>query len=201
MPRKDADEKLRGEVEYVGDMVVPGMLQGKVLRSPLPHARIRSIDVSAAERIPGVVAILTGDDFLDRNPYWGHAIKDRPIVAIDKVRHVGEPVVAVAAIDEATADAAIRAITVDYEELPVAGTILIRIGVFRISADSSLAGVRKPVVVIIHVEQIVDPVSIGIDIGQLLRIGWVVLDRADVPEVVRRPGGPGLVQRGEPGGG
>ena len=123
MPRKDADEKLRGEVEYVGDMVVPGMLQGKVLRSPLPHARILSIDVSAAERIPGVVAILTGDDFLDRDPYWGHAIKDRPVVAIDKVRHVGEPVAAVAAIDEATAEAAVRAIEVDYEELPVAGDI------------------------------------------------------------------------------
>jgi CO/xanthine dehydrogenase Mo-binding subunit len=123
MARVDAAEKLRGEAEYVGDMVVPGMLQGKVLRSQLPHARIRSIDASAAEAMPGVVAVLTGADFLDSDPYWGHAIKDRPIVAIDKVRHVGEPVAAVAAIDEATAEAAVAAIDVEYEDLPVAGTI------------------------------------------------------------------------------
>ena len=123
MVRVDAAEKLRGEAAFVGDMVVPGMLHGKVLRSPLPHARIRSIDSAAAAAMPGVVAILDGADFLDRDPYWGHAIKDRPVVAIDKVRHVGEPVVAVAALDEATADAAIRVIEVDYEELPVVGTI------------------------------------------------------------------------------
>jgi CO/xanthine dehydrogenase Mo-binding subunit len=123
VPRVDAAEKLRGEAQYVGDMVVPGMLHGKVLRSTLPHARIRGIDTSAAQAMPGVVAILTGADFADSDPYWGHAIKDRPIVAIDKVRHVGEPVAAVAAIDEATAEAAVAAIEVDYEDLPVAGTI------------------------------------------------------------------------------
>jgi CO/xanthine dehydrogenase Mo-binding subunit len=123
VPRVDAAEKLRGEAAFVGDMTVPRMLYGKVLRSDLPHAHIRDIDTAAAEAIPGVIAILTGRDFLDSDPYWGHAIKDRPIVAIDKVRHVGEPVAAVAAVDEATADAAIRAIEVDYEELPVVGTI------------------------------------------------------------------------------
>jgi len=123
MPRVDAMEKLRGEAAYVGDMVVPGMLHGKVLRSTLPHARIRSIDTSAAEALPGVVAVLTAADLMDMDPYWGHAIKDRPIVAIDKVRHVGEPVAAVAAIDEATAEAAVAAIEVEYEELPVVGTI------------------------------------------------------------------------------
>ena len=122
--RVDAAEKLSGEAQYVGDMVVPDMLHGKVLRSTMPHALIRSVDTSAAERMPGVVAILTGADFLDSDPYWGHAIKDRPIVAIDKVRHVGEPVVAVAAVDEATAEAAVRAIVVEYEELPVVGTLV-----------------------------------------------------------------------------
>ena len=121
--RVDAAEKLSGQAQYVGDMVVPGMLHGKVLRSTMPHALIRGIDFGAATDMPGVVAILSGADFLDSDPYWGHAIKDRPIVAIDRVRHVGEPVVAVAAVDEATAEAAIAAITVDYEELPVAGTI------------------------------------------------------------------------------
>lgn len=123
MPRADAAEKLRGEVLYVGDMVVPGMLHGKVLRSPWPHASIRSIDASAAEELDGVVAVLTGADLEGGDPYWGHAIKDRPIVAMGKVRHVGEPVAAVAATSEAIAEAALALIDVDYEELPVAGTI------------------------------------------------------------------------------
>lgn len=123
MPRVDAAEKLRGEARYVGDMQVPGMLHGKVLRSPYPHARIVSIDVSAALARPGVVAVLTGDDTLDIDPYWGHAIKDRPIVAIGEVRFAGEPVAAVAAVDEATAEAAIAEIVVEYEELPVVGTV------------------------------------------------------------------------------
>ena len=123
LPRVDAAEKLRGEAIYVGDITLPGMLHGKVLRSQLPHARILGIDTRAASATPGVVAILTGADLLDLDPYWGHAIKDRPIVAIDRVRHVGEPVAAVAAVDEATAEAALRHIVVDYEELPVVGTI------------------------------------------------------------------------------
>ncbi len=123
MPRVDAGEKLRGEARYVGDMSVPGMLHGKVLRSPFPHARIISIDVSAALALPGVVAVLTGEDTLDIDPYWGHAIKDRPIVAIGEVRFVGEPVAAVAAEDEATAEAALAEIVVEYEELPVVGTL------------------------------------------------------------------------------
>ena len=123
MRRVDADEKLRGEAQYVGDIVVPGMLHGKVLRSPVPHARIASIDASEALAMPGVVAVLTGDDLLDIDPFWGHAIKDRPIVAMGVVRFVGEPVAAVAAVDEATADAAVKAIAVEYEDLPVVGTL------------------------------------------------------------------------------
>lgn len=123
MARVDAAEKIRGEARYVGDMSVPGMLHGRVLRSPLPHAVIVSIDTSAALARPGVVAVLTGADLMDIDPYFGHAIKDRPIVAIDEVRFVGEPVVAVAAVDEATAEAALADIAVEYEELPVVGTI------------------------------------------------------------------------------
>jgi CO/xanthine dehydrogenase Mo-binding subunit len=123
MARVDAGEKLAGQAVYVGDVVMPGMLHGKVLRSPMAHARIASIDRDAALAIPGVVAILTGADLLDIDPYFGHAIKDRPIVAIDRVRHVGEPVAAVAAVDEAVAEAAVAAIRVAYEELPVVGTL------------------------------------------------------------------------------
>jgi CO/xanthine dehydrogenase Mo-binding subunit len=122
-PRRDAHEKLRGQAQFVGDLVVPRMLHGKVLRSPVPHARIVSIDTSAAEKIPGVVCVLTGADLADIDPYYGHAIKDRPIVAIDKVRFHGEQVAAVAAETPAAAGAAVDAIEVEYEELPVVATV------------------------------------------------------------------------------
>jgi CO/xanthine dehydrogenase Mo-binding subunit len=122
-PRRDGEEKLRGQAQFAGDIVVPHMLHGKVLRSPLPHARLVRVDARAAEGIPGVVCVLTGADLEGRDPYWGHAIRDRPIVAFDKVRFAGEPVAAVAAEDEATALAALDAIDVEYEELPVVGDL------------------------------------------------------------------------------
>jgi CO/xanthine dehydrogenase Mo-binding subunit len=104
-------------------MLVPRMLHGKVLRSPYAHARIVAIDASAAERIPGVICVLTSADLRDIDPYYGHAIKDRPIVAIDKARFHGEPVAAVAAETVAAAAAAVEAIAVEYEELPVVATL------------------------------------------------------------------------------
>jgi CO/xanthine dehydrogenase Mo-binding subunit len=122
-PRRDAREKLGGRAQFVGDIVVPRMLHGRVLRSPVAHGRIVSIDTSAAERIPGVVCVLTGTDLGDIDPYYGHAIKDRPIIAIDKVRFHGEQVAAVAAETVAAATAAVEAIDVEYEELPVVGTV------------------------------------------------------------------------------
>ena len=112
-PRRDAREKLRGQAQFVGDMLIPRMLHGKVLRSPIAHGRIVSIDTSAAETIPGVVCVLTGVDLQDIDPYYGHAIKDRPIVAIDKVRFHGEQVAAVAAETPAAAAAAVEAIAVE----------------------------------------------------------------------------------------
>ncbi len=123
VPRKDGREKLSGQAQYIGDIEVTGMLHGKVLRSPVAHARIQSINTSAALEMDGVVTVLTGADLTDIEPYYGHAIKDRPIIAIDRARFAGEPVAAVAAVDEATAEAALRAIEVEYEELPVLGTI------------------------------------------------------------------------------
>jgi CO/xanthine dehydrogenase Mo-binding subunit len=122
-PRKDAREKLRGQAEFVGDLVVPRMLHGKVLRSALAHARVVSVDTREAESMPGVVCVLTGSDLVDLDGYWGHAIKDRPIVAFDRVRFAGEPIAAVAAEDEAGAEAAVDAIHVEYEELPLAATL------------------------------------------------------------------------------
>ena len=116
--RADAAEKLRGQARYVGDIAVPGMLHGEVLRSEIPAGRIRSIDTAAAQAMPGVRCILVGADLRDLDPFYGHAIRDRPIIAIDVVRFAGEPVAVVAAETEAQAEAAVRAIRVDYEPLP-----------------------------------------------------------------------------------
>ncbi len=121
-PRRDARDKLRGKAQFAGDLVVPRMLHGRVLRSPIAHGRIVSIDTSAAEPVAGVVCVLTGRDLADM-PCYGHAIKDRPIVAIDTVRFHGEPVAAVAAETPAAAAAAVEAIEVEYEELPVVGDV------------------------------------------------------------------------------
>ena len=119
--RADYLEKVTGEAVFASDVAVPGMLHGRILRSTLPHARIRGIDASAALAMPGVVAVLTGADLVNlggRNPHWGLYLKDRPVIAIDRVRYVGDPVAAVAAVDEFTAEEALDAIVVDYEPLP-----------------------------------------------------------------------------------
>jgi CO/xanthine dehydrogenase Mo-binding subunit len=112
--RVDALEKVTGKAKFVGDIAVPGMLYGKILRSTFPHARIRSIDASQAETLPGVIAVLTAADITDLNPIYN----GRPVIAMNKVRYVGEPVAAVAAEDLATAEEALASIHVDYEELP-----------------------------------------------------------------------------------
>ncbi|VAW09303.1 Xanthine dehydrogenase, molybdenum binding subunit, partial [hydrothermal vent metagenome] len=122
-PRVDAVAKISGSADYVGDLEFAGMLHGKVLRSDIGHGRIQEIDTETAERMPGVVAVLTGKDLRDIDPYFGHAIRDRPIVAIDAVRFVGEPVAAVAAETEAQAEAALLAITVEYTDLPIVANL------------------------------------------------------------------------------
>src|SRR5579862_2064361 len=126
-------------------MEMAGMLHGQVLRSPFAHARIRSIDARAALEMPGVAAVLTGADLEDIEPYYGHAIKDRPIVALDRVRFAGEPVAAVAAVDLATAEAAVRAIEVEYEELPVLGTLD-----QALAADAPRLHERRPKIGLFH---------------------------------------------------
>ncbi len=95
--RADGRSKLAGKAEFTADIRVPGMLYGAVLRSPVAHARVLAIDTSAAENVDGVAAVLTGADLSDLDPYYGHALRDRPIVAIDRVRFVGEPVAVIAA--------------------------------------------------------------------------------------------------------
>ena len=112
--RVDGFDKVTGAAKFVGDITVPGMLYGKILRSTYPHARLRSIDTSQAEALAGVVAVLTAADLGDLNLIYN----GRPVIATDKVRYVGEPVAAVAAVDLETAEEALGLIEVDYEELP-----------------------------------------------------------------------------------
>ena len=117
--RIDAVEKVSGAAVYTVDIELPGMLHARVLRSPHGHARIRTIDASAARAMPGVHAVLTRDETASLPmPVYGYFIKDQPIVATDKVRYEGDIVAAVAAEDEATANRALAAIRVDYEPLP-----------------------------------------------------------------------------------
>ena len=114
VPRVDGIEKVTGQAKFLGDLVVPGMLHGKILRSAYPHARILAIDTSKAEALPGVAAVLTAADLGDSVPTYN----GRPVIAANKVRYVGEPVAAVAATDLATAEEAMSLIDVQYEELP-----------------------------------------------------------------------------------
>ena len=116
IPKLDAADKVTGRLRYVADVRLPGMLHGKLLRSPYPHARIRKIDTSAAERLPGVMAVITGRDMPQKR--FGHLVKDITFLPLDKVRYIGEPVAAVAAVDEETAERALDLIDVEYEELP-----------------------------------------------------------------------------------
>jgi CO/xanthine dehydrogenase Mo-binding subunit len=114
--RVDAAEKITGQAVYGYDLVLPQMLYGKVLFSTKAHAKIKRIDTRKAKALPGVVAVVTGDD-----APWTHgeSVKDKPFLARGKVRYIGEPVAAVAAEDEDTAQAAVKLIEVEYEDLPV----------------------------------------------------------------------------------
>ena len=115
--RGDAAAKAAGAFSYAGDLTVPGMLVGRTLRSPHAHARILRVDTSAAVRIPGVAAVITAAD-VPGLAYYGLSEADQPVLAADEVRHVGEPVAAVAALDASTAARALAAIVVEYQPLP-----------------------------------------------------------------------------------
>jgi CO/xanthine dehydrogenase Mo-binding subunit len=117
IPKLEIREKVLGRARYIADLIRPGMLHAAILPSPHAHARILGYDLTAALALPGVVAIVTGDDFA-ADALMGPFIKDEGALAKGKVRYVGEPVAAVAAEDEATARQAARLIEVAYEELP-----------------------------------------------------------------------------------
>ncbi|MDR1531464.1 MAG: xanthine dehydrogenase family protein molybdopterin-binding subunit [Clostridiales bacterium] len=113
--RLDAAAKTTGEALYTADMKFPNMLHMKVLRSPHAHARILGMDVTRAQKAPGVVRVVTGRDV--PGPF-GEAVRDQYPIARDKVRYAGEPVAVAVAADENTAAAALDLIRVDYEPLP-----------------------------------------------------------------------------------
>ena len=120
VPRLEGRQKVTGRAEYVHNLSLPGMLHIKVFRSTIAHGRIISIDTSEAKEVAGVYQVVTGEDIrkIIPVPYYGPAFHDQPVLALDKVRHVGEPVAVVLASDPHVAENAVRLITAEYEELP-----------------------------------------------------------------------------------
>jgi len=120
IPRLEATGKVTGRAEYAHNLRLPGMLYGKIFRSTIAHGHIQRIDTTAADAVEGVHLVVTAKDILDviADPHYGPAFHDQPILAIDKVRHVGEPIAVVLASDPHIAEEAASRIAVDYEELP-----------------------------------------------------------------------------------
>ena len=113
----DGLDKIRGKAKFVGDYQLPGMLHTRVLRSPLPHARIVRLDVTPALAVPGVVAAITSEDFIEHS-LWGWPIKDQYILAYHIVLYVGHGIAAVAAETPEAARAGLEVIELELEELP-----------------------------------------------------------------------------------
>ena len=118
IPQRDALDKVKGSAIFTKDIKLKGMLYGKILRSPIPHAKILNIDVSKAEKLPGVKAVVTYKDAPQVKfgiaPIWA----DKLPLESEKVRYIGDEIAAVAAVDEDTAREALDLIRVDFEELP-----------------------------------------------------------------------------------
>ncbi len=117
VPRVDARDKVRGEARFIDDLAFPGMLHAAVVRSSVPHARLRGLDPSSALGLAGVTGVLTAKEIPGENVI--HVVyDDQPALADDRVRYVGEPVALVAATDRRTARAAARLVEINYEALP-----------------------------------------------------------------------------------
>jgi 4-hydroxybenzoyl-CoA reductase alpha subunit len=118
IPHRDAIEKVKGSAVFTSDIKLSGMLHGKILRSPVPHAKIRHIDISKAEKLKGVKAVFTAKDVplikFSISPTWA----DKLILADKKVRYIGDEIAAVVAVDDEIAEEALELIEVDLEELP-----------------------------------------------------------------------------------
>ena len=119
LPLLDGPDKVAGRHVFGADFSVPGMLWGRVLRSPVPHARLLSVDASRAEKLPGVYAVVTGRSMnFPKYSVAGQKLLDDQVLATGKVHYVGDEIAAVAAVDTDTAEEAVRLISVEYEELP-----------------------------------------------------------------------------------
>ncbi len=116
LPKVDALQKVAGETVYADDFFLPRMLYGKLLRSVYPHARIQHVDTSRAEQLPGVLAVITGKDLPIKYGIMP-STQDEEALCVDRTRFVGDPVAAVAAIDEETAERALDLIDIAYEPL------------------------------------------------------------------------------------
>jgi len=118
--RIDALEKVLGTAKYADDLRLPGLLYAKIKRSEVAHAKIIHIDISNAEKLSGVKAVVTGKEFADYfgNPLVGSPLADQPFLAVDKVRFIGDPIAVVAAVNQEIAEEAIDLIKVRYKELP-----------------------------------------------------------------------------------
>jgi CO/xanthine dehydrogenase Mo-binding subunit len=120
VPRLESWLKVTGRAEYIHNLRLPGMLYGKIFRSSVSHGRIKRIDVSAAQAVAGVYRVITSREIreLVPEPYYGPAFHDQPILAVDKVRYVGEPVAVVLASDPHVAEQAAHLIVAEYDALP-----------------------------------------------------------------------------------
>jgi len=117
VPMLDSVARVTGAVDYMVNLRLPNMLFGKIARSQSPHAKLLKVDISNALQVPGVVAVLTGKD-LGSNAFYGVMIKDQGVVAVDRVRYVGEPIAAIAAETLEAAEEAALLVDIEYEELP-----------------------------------------------------------------------------------
>src|SRR5579862_7539911 len=128
--RKEDDRFIQGRGRYVDDVELPGMLHMAILRSPFAHARIRSIDTTRAQELPGVVAVVTGELLAEHNLAWMPTLSGdtQAVLATDKVRMQGQEVACVVAEDAYIAHDALDLIDVDYEPLPVVTTPQAAIG-------------------------------------------------------------------------
>src|SRR5712691_452811 len=117
LPRLEGRDKVTGRAEYTHTMRIPGMLHAKLFRSTVPHGKIKSVNTRAAEKVSGVLHVVTIDAVkkVIPNPYYGPAFHDQPILADGKVRVVGEPVAVVLARDPHGAEEAVQRISAEYE--------------------------------------------------------------------------------------
>src|ERR1044072_4707067 len=120
VPRLESWLKVTGKAEYVHNLRLPGMLYGKIFRSSVAHGRIKRIDTSAARARAGVHSVVTAAEVktILPDPFYGPAFHDQPVLAVDKVRYVGEPVAVVLASDPHVAEDAVHLITAEYDEMP-----------------------------------------------------------------------------------